>query len=85
MESGGESRAHYVSERVDGGSWNLLESLTLDRVTDVRVRINTVGADGVVVADAIQFVYTGSGSVPTVTLDAAGAVAYDVVTNVPVV
>ncbi|MBT62874.1 MAG: hypothetical protein CML13_06645 [Puniceicoccaceae bacterium] len=78
----GENRSlHTINQKINGGIWNALQNISVVRTTDIRLRIGTIDTDGLVVADAIRYVYTGSGSsIPTQTLDSDVAVAYDVAT-----
>ena len=49
-----------VNQRQNQGRWNSLGIYTFDQGTNGNVTISALGADGIVIADAIKFVYLGN-------------------------
>ena len=60
----GGTETKTVNQRQNYGKWNYLGTYYLAKGTNNYVKIKTQGTDGIVIADAVKFVYQGNSSLP---------------------
>ena len=59
-----QTQTKTVNQKQDYGKWNYLGTYYLAKGTNNYVKIKTQGTDGIVIADAVKFVYQGNSSLP---------------------